>query len=249
MARKRKDDFNDEDIMEAFNQSRVPKERYVAPDICQLPALKFKFKNDKQKEYNNSIKSSDITFCLGPAGVGKSAVALHAALELLKDPNTSYNKIIITRPIVESYESLGFLPGDVNEKIEPYLMPLKNICEEIIGDKYTKQLFESNFIRFQPIAYCRGLNFRNCIVLVEESQNLLLEQIKLLITRISDNCKMIFSGDTRQNDINKKHVVFEKVARECYRLDEVGLVEFNSSHVVRHPLIEKILPILDEFGD
>ena len=161
---------------------------------------KEKFLSESQKKYYELLKNNQITICSGPAGVGKSYVAMKAAIDLLADPTTPYEKIIIVRPAVEAEEKLGSLPGNVEEKLDPYIFPSYYLMNKLIGKEVRETLKNYDIIEVFALAYMRGMNIDNSILIFEEAQNSTPNQMKLLLTRIGFNSKFFISGDLEQTD-------------------------------------------------
>jgi phosphate starvation-inducible PhoH-like protein len=159
-----------------------------------------KFLTASQKNYYDLLCENEITICSGPAGVGKSYIAMKAAVDLLVDPSTPYEKIIIVRPAVEAEEKLGSLPGNVEEKLDPYIFPSYYLLNKIIGKQNREKLKEVEAIEVFALAYMRGMNIDNSILIFEEAQNSSPKQMKLLLTRIGYNSKFFISGDLDQTD-------------------------------------------------
>jgi phosphate starvation-inducible protein PhoH and related proteins len=168
---------------------------------------KDKFLTTNQKKYYETLIESEITVCSGPAGVGKSYITMKAALDLLADPETPYEKIIIVRPAVEAEEKLGSLPGNVEEKLDPYIFPSYYLMNKIIGKESREKLKDADIIEVFALAFMRGMNIDNSILIFEEGQNATPSQMKLLLTRIGFNSKFFISGDVEQSDKykNKTH--------------------------------------------
>ena len=204
---------------------------------------KEKFLSESQKLYYEKLKSSEITICSGPAGVGKSYIAMKAAIDLLADPNTPYEKIIIVRPAVEAEEKLGSLPGNVEEKLDPYIFPSYYLLNKIIGKDAREKLKDIEAIEVFALAYMRGMNIDNSILIFEEAQNATPNQMKLLLTRIGFNSKFFISGDLEQTDRykDKTHSGLWDAMKRFSDLDNIGTHEFKDTDVVRNPLITKIL--------
>jgi phosphate starvation-inducible PhoH-like protein len=204
---------------------------------------KQKFLSDNQKNYYDILNKSQITICSGPAGVGKSYIAMKCALDLLSDPETPYEKIIIVRPAVEAEEKLGSLPGGVEEKLDPYIFPSYYLMNKIIGKECREKLKEIEAIEVFALAYMRGMNIDNSILIFEEAQNSTPCQMKLLLTRIGFNSKFFISGDLEQFDRHKDKTQtgLWDALKKFQDLDDVGTFEFNPEDVVRNPLISKIL--------
>ena len=204
---------------------------------------KEKFLSDNQKIYYDLLRKNQITLCSGPAGVGKSYIAMKAALDILADPQSPYEKIIIVRPAVEAEEKLGSLPGNVEEKLDPYIFPSYYLMNKIIGKESREKLKENDIIEVFALAYMRGMNIDNSILIFEEAQNSTPNQMKLLLTRIGFNSKFFISGDLEQTDRykDKTHTGLYDALKKFKELDDVGIFEFEAKDVVRNPLIGKIL--------
>jgi len=204
---------------------------------------KNKFLSESQKTYYEKLCTHQITICSGPAGVGKSYIAMKAAVDLLSDPNTPYEKIIIVRPAVEAEEKLGSLPGNVEEKLDPYIFPSFYLLNKIIGKETREKLKESEIIEVFALAYMRGMNIDNSILIFEEAQNSTPNQMKLLLTRIGFNSKFFISGDLEQTDRykDKTHSGLWDAIKRFKEMDDVGTHVFSDEDVVRNPLITKIL--------
>ena len=168
---------------------------------------KNKFLTENQKEYYNILVSNQITICSGPAGVGKSYIAMKAAVDLLMENDNGYEKIIIVRPAVEAEEKLGALPGNLEEKLDPYIFPSYYLLNKIIGKDAREKLKELEVIEVFALAYMRGMNIDNSILIFEEAQNSTPNQMKLLLTRIGSNSKFFISGDLEQTDRYKDKTI------------------------------------------
>lgn len=213
--------------------------------ICSIikKKTKEKFLSESQKEYYHKLTNNQITICSGPAGVGKSYIAMKCAIDLLSDPNTPYEKIIIVRPAVEAEEKLGSLPGNVEEKLDPYIFPSYYLLNKIIGKDIRERLKEIEAIEVFALAYMRGMNIDNSILIFEEAQNSTPSQMKLLLTRIGFNSKFFISGDLEQFDRHKDKTqtgLWDAIKR-FQGMDDVALYEFKDTDVVRNALISKIL--------
>ena len=209
---------------------------------------KEKFLTKSQEDYWNVLEENQITFCFGPAGVGKSYIAMKKAVDLLWDDNNKYEKIIIVRPAVEAEENLGSLPGGLDEKLDPYIYPSFYLLNKIMGREAKEKLKEEGIIEVAALAYMRGWNVDNTILVFEEAQNATPSQIKLLITRIGYNSKFFISGDLEQSDKFKdktKSGLYDAKMR-FNGIKNIGLFEFtNLNDVVRNPLISEILKKYD----
>jgi phosphate starvation-inducible PhoH-like protein len=210
---------------------------------------KEKFLTTNQKKYYETLIASEITICSGPAGVGKSYITMKAALDLLADPETPYEKIIIVRPAVEAEEKLGSLPGNVEEKLDPYIFPSYYLMNKIIGKENREKLKDADIIEVFALAFMRGMNIDNSILIFEEGQNATPSQMKLLLTRIGFNSKFFISGDVEQSDKykNKTHSGLWD-AIEKFREDrDISVFEFkDKKDIIRNPLISRILSKYDK---
>jgi len=212
---------------------------------------KNKFLSDHQEEYYNLLKEKEITICSGPAGVGKSFISMKAAVDLLIDPNNSYEKIIIVRPAVEAEEKLGSLPGNLEEKLDPYIFPSYYLLNKIIGKEAREELKKADIIEVFALAYMRGMNIDNSILIFEEAQNSTPNQMKLLVTRIGYNSKFFISGDLEQTDRYKDKTqsgLYDALKR-FKNVNKIGLYDFRDAKNVRNPLITKILDKYEENRD
>ena len=205
---------------------------------------KEKFLTENQRKYYQTLIDNEITICSGPAGVGKSYIVMKAAVDLLSDPKSPYDKIIIVRPAVEAEEKLGSLPGNVEEKLDPYIFPSYYLLNKIIGKEARESLKEIEAIEVFALAYMRGMNIDNSILIFEEGQNATPSQMKLLLTRIGFNSKFFISGDVEQSDRYKdKRQSGLWDAIEKFRGDNnIAIFEFkDKKDIVRNPIIGKIL--------
>ena len=206
-----------------------------------------KFLSENQKEYYNKLVNNEITICSGPAGVGKSFVAMRAAIDLLMDENNSYEKLIIVRPAVEAEEKLGSLPGNLEEKLDPYIFPSYYLLNKIIGKESREKLKQNDVIEVFALAYMRGMNIDNSILIFEESQNSTPSQMKLLLTRIGFNSKFFISGDVEQTDRyrDKTQSGLYDALKRFRDIEGVGVFEFKNEDIIRNPIISKILDKYD----
>jgi len=212
---------------------------------------KNKFLSDHQEEYYNILKENEITICSGPAGVGKSYISMKAAVDLLMDPNNGYEKLIIVRPAVEAEEKLGSLPGNLEEKLDPYIFPSYYLLNKIIGKEAREELKKADIIEVFALAYMRGMNIDNSILIFEESQNSTPNQMKLLLTRIGFNSKFFISGDLEQTDRykDKKQSGLYDALQRFKNVNNIGVYDFRNAKNVRNPLISKILDKYEENRD
>lgn len=237
------------------SSSQIPNEegkivKTKKEQICSIikKKTKQKFLSESQKEYYEKLISNQITICSGPAGVGKSYIAMKCAIDLLSDPQNSYEKIIIVRPAVEAEEKLGSLPGNVEEKLDPYIFPSYYLLNKIIGKETREQLKEIEAIEIFALAYMRGMNIDNSILIFEEAQNSTPSQMKLLVTRIGFNSKFFISGDLEQFDRHKDKTQtgLWDAMKKFRELPSIGVHEFGENDIVRNPLITQILKRYEE---
>ena len=193
-----------------------------------------------QKQYIQSIRKNDIVFGVGPAGTGKTYLAVVMAVSALKSGKV--NKIVLTRPAVEAGESLGFLPGDLKEKVDPYLRPLYDALYDILGNEPTQRLIDRGIIEIAPLAYMRGRTLDDAFVILDEAQNTTEAQMKMFLTRLGFGSKMVVTGDQSQIDLPRKAKSGLVVALDILRdVEGIGFIMLDGSDVVRHPLVGKIV--------
>lgn len=218
--------------------------------ICSIvkKKTKQKFLSESQKHYYDILTNNQITICSGPAGVGKSYIAMKCAVDLLVDPETPYEKIIIVRPAVEAEEKLGSLPGNVEEKLDPYIFPSYYLLNKIVGKDIREKLKDIEAIEVFALAYMRGMNIDNSILIFEEAQNSTPSQMKLLLTRIGFNSKFFISGDLEQFDRHKDKTQtgLWDALKKFNDVHDIGVFEFNPEDIVRNPLISNILKKYEE---
>ena len=218
--------------------------------ICSIvkKKTKQKFLSESQKHYYDILTNNQITICSGPAGVGKSYIAMKCELDLLVDPETPYEKLIIVRPAVEAEEKLGSLPGNVEEKLDPYIFPSYYLLNKIIGKDVREKLKDIEAIEVFALAYMRGMNIDNSILIFEEAQNSTPSQMKLLLTRIGFNSKFFISGDLEQFDRHKDktHTGLWDALQKFQDMNDIGTFEFGGQDIVRNPLITGILKRYEE---
>lgn len=193
-----------------------------------------------QKIFIDSISRNDLTFAIGPAGTGKTYLAVVYAVACLK--NQEYKKIILTRPAVEAGENLGFLPGDLKEKVDPYLRPLYDALHDMLGVEQTLKMLEKGQIEIAPLAYMRGRTLDNAFVILDEAQNTLPSQMKMFLTRMGFKSKIVVTGDITQIDLRKdQQSGLIQAVGLLKSVEEIAFVEMTTADVVRHPLVAKIL--------
>jgi len=243
--RKRKTTIKKEETQTEF-KPKLTKKELISQIIKKK--TKQKFLSESQRIYYDILTKNQITICSGPAGVGKSYISMKTAVDLLSDPTTPYEKIVIVRPAVEAEEKLGSLPGNVEEKLDPYIFPSYYLLNKIIGKEAREKLKEIDVVEVFALAYMRGMNIDNSILIFEEAQNSTPNQMKLLLTRIGFNSKFFISGDLEQFDRHKDKTQtgLWDALKKFRDMDDVGVFEFNPEDVVRNPLISKILEKYEE---
>ena len=200
-------------------------------------------KNPAQESYADLIQESTITFCKGPAGTGKTYIAAYFALQALL--HDEVRRVILTRPIIAT-EDIGYLPGDMLEKIHPYILPLLDAIEDHVGPTKAKELLNFGGVEIAPLAYMRGRSLNDAFVILDEAQNTTPEQMKMFLTRLGYNSRMVITGDSTQSDLQIPLNGLQWAADRLRGTNpDIGVMEFNSSHIVRNPLIESMLSHLD----
>lgn len=210
----------------------------IINDVRNRP---IRVKNLGQRNYIQSIKQNEITIGIGPAGTGKTFLAVAMAVSAFKKGEV--DKIIITRPAVEAGESLGFLPGDLKEKVDPYLRPIYDAMGAILGSEQSGRLIERGTVEVAPLAYMRGRTLDNAFIILDEAQNTTPSQMKMFLTRLGFNSKMVVNGDVSQIDLprgNRQSGLIQ-ARRILANLKSIGIVEFSHNDVVRHPLVGLIV--------
>lgn len=198
-----------------------------------------------QKRYIESINNNDIVFGIGPAGTGKTYLAIALACQAFR--NKQFERIILTRPAVEAGESLGFLPGDLKEKVDPYLRPVYDALFEIIGGEQYQKYIEKGLIEIAPLAYMRGRTLDKSFIILDEAQNTTPEQMKMFLTRLGYSSKMVITGDLTQTDLPRGKMSGLKNAIELLRHTKgIGIEELQKVDIVRHPLVRKVIEVYEQ---
>ncbi len=203
-------------------------------------------RSKKQIEYFNLVKKKEMVFCCGPAGTGKTYLAVAFAVSMLK--SGAVDKIILTRPAVEAGERLGFLPGDLKEKIDPYLRPIYDALNDMLSFSEVMKKIETGFIEIAPLAFMRGRTLSNAFIILDEAQNTTSVQMKMFMTRLGENSKMIINGDLSQVDLpsGTKSGLRESI-KILGDIEDIGFIEFGNKDVVRNPLVSKIVKNYEKF--
>ncbi len=228
-TRAQKQDYSNQD------EGIYERQLYSAP--IKLYSAPLEARNAKQEKYIKAVKNKIVTFGIGPAGTGKTFIATVVACDMLM--NGEIDKIIITRPAVEAGEKLGFLPGDEDEKYAPYIAPFREIMNERIGKSKVDYLIKTGAIKAEPFAYMRGKTFKDAFVILDEAQNTTKTQLKLLLTRIGENCRVVVDGDIDQTDIHNSGLQ-DAIDRLSY-IPTISVVEFNQNEVVRSGICGEIV--------
>ena len=199
-----------------------------------------KGRGQHQKEYLDKIKAKDLAFGIGPAGTGKTYLAVACAVDALV--NDEVDRLVLVRPAVEAGERLGFLPGDLSQKIDPYLRPMYDALYEMMGTEKVAKLLEQNIIEIAPLAYMRGRTLNDAFIILDEAQNTTIEQMKMFLTRIGFGSKAVVTGDITQVDLPREKVSGLRHAMKLLEnIEGIGITHFNAEDVVRHPLVKKIV--------
>lgn len=210
----------------------------LVPLSCRGTTEPLVAKTESQKRYLSALKNYQLVFATGPAGTGKTFLCGTVAADALR--NQTIDKLIITRPAVEAGESLGFLPGELDEKFEPFLRPFRDVLDERLGKTFVDYLIKVGRIEAAPMAYMRGRTFKNSIVILDEAQNTTPNQMKLFLTRVGENCRVVVNGDINQKDIVGQSGLDDAIKRLSY-IPSVKVVEFNRNDIVRSGLVQEIV--------
>lgn len=234
-------------IQSHLNLSLSKKAEVIDSDIhIRTPKKIVRPRGGNQQSYIKNINNYEINFGIGDAGTGKTYIAVAAAVEALLSDKVQ--RIVLIRPAVEAGEKLGFLPGDLSQKVDPYLRPLYDGLYEMLGVEKTAKLIEKEVIEVAPLAYLRGRTLNNSFIIMDESQNTTVEQMKMVLTRIGFGSKAVINGDLTQVDL-PKHITsgLDHVIHVLKETDGIGITQFSSNDVVRHPLVRKIIDAYKKF--
>jgi len=221
------DDKNNSNIQSLDQLIKTPRRSVIA-------------RSEKQAQYIKALKENDIVMALGPAGTGKSFLAVSVGITMLMEKKVE--KIILSRPAVEAGEKLGFLPGDMKDKVDPYLRPLYDALYDLFGFQKIQKKIDTGEIEIAPLAFMRGRTLKNSFAILDEAQNATSTQIKMFLTRIGENSKLVVNGDPSQVDLlNKSNSGLIKSKNILSKIKEIKTIEFDHRDVVRHPLVSKII--------
>lgn len=207
-------------------------------------------RNESQAKYLQAIENNVVTLGSGPAGTGKTYLAVYEALK--HHWSKEIKRIVIARPAVEAGEKLGFLPGDLKDKVDPYMRPIYDAFYDLMGIMLTQEKMERGYIEIAPLAYMRGRTFNNCFIILDEAQNATLEQLKMAVTRVGENCKLVINGDPLQTDLPRRRdqeVGLVTLQRILTGVEDVEVMSFGSSDIVRSRVVTNIIQAFEKFED
>ena len=234
--------IENKDILSSIDKFMINEKvkNHNVTDIIKTPKKSIIPRSEKQKKYVRALRQSDVVISAGPAGTGKTFLAVAVGLTLLLEKKIE--KIILSRPAVEAGERLGFLPGDMKEKVDPYLRPLYDSLYDLFHFEKIQRMIEIGDIEIAPLAFMRGRTLKNSFAILDEAQNATDTQIKMFLTRIGENSKIVVNGDPSQIDLpNKKMSGLDRSKKLLSHLNEISVIDFDHSDVVRHPLVSKIV--------
>ena len=219
----------------------------AADVVIQQPGVTIRPRTEGQREYLEAIRDHDLVFCVGPAGTGKTYLAVATAVEALKDKR--YRKIVLVRPAVEAGESLGFLPGDLQAKINPYLRPLLDALGEMMDYDQLKRYTSDDIIEVAPLAYMRGRTLNNAFIIMDEAQNTTISQMKMFLTRMGANSKVVVTGDATQVDLPRQtQSGMTDALKRLGKIEGLACVRLGTKDIVRHRLVNDIVKAYDKGG-
>ena len=242
--------IENKDILSSIDQFMINEKvkNTNVTDIIKTPKKSIIPRSEKQKEYVRALREKEIVISAGPAGTGKTFLAVAIGLTMLLEKKIE--RIILSRPAVEAGERLGFLPGDMKEKVDPYLRPLYDSLYDLFHFEKIQRMIEIGDIEIAPLAFMRGRTLKNSFAILDEAQNATNTQIKMFLTRIGENSKIVVNGDPSQIDLpNKKTSGLDRSKKLLSNLNEISVVDFDHSDVVRHPLVSKIVKAYSNNND
>lgn len=236
-----------EELIKSIDKVNSKKERKVKFQTFKKMIEEKIVLKESQEKYSETIKNNQITFAVGAAGTSKTFTACFTLLKMLFDGKI--DRIVFTKPIKESGESLGHLPGTIDEKMEPYVESFIYTCKEIIKPDIIDYLIESGYIECRPLAYMRGITLKKCGMFLDEAQNTTYNQLMLYITRLGDESKMIIAGDMTQRDIGKKDAIFNQFINMLSSVKGVGIHHFKREDIVRNPILIEITDLYEKWKE
>jgi phosphate starvation-inducible PhoH-like protein len=243
---KHKEKLDPEDVRAMLEIVQAPAERAVSPSLTVQHSGRFvRPRTDGQARYIQAMRDHDVTLCVGPAGTGKSYLAVGMAVTLLRQG--AVKRIVLVRPAVEAGERLGYLPGDLIAKINPYLRPLFDAMNEMMEPEQVRRYMENDIIEIAPLAYMRGRTLNHAAIILDEGQNTTVPQMKMFLTRLGENSKMIVTGDITQIDLPRtiRSGMIDAVNR-LKKIDRLAIVYLDQSDVVRHTLVQRIVKAYED---
>ena len=238
--------INDEDILDIIKGRQTKEEGVKGVIVYNISGKPIKCKSENQQKLVDAFENNDMIFATGPAGTGKTYLSIALAVRALKEK--AIRKIILSRPAVEAGEKLGFLPGDLQSKVDPYLRPLYDALYQIMGAESFQKNMEKGLIEVAPLAYMRGRTLDNAFIILDEAQNTTPAQMKMFLTRIGFGSKAVITGDATQKDLSPGTTSGLDVALKVLKkVDEIGICELTSQDVVRHPVVQKIVKAYEDY--
>ena len=238
--------LSDEDILDILKGKRTRDEVPEGVIVYSMTGRPIKARSENQQQLIEAYENNDLVLAVGPAGTGKTYLSIALAVKALKEKTAK--KIILSRPAVEAGEKLGFLPGDMKEKIDPYLQPLYDALEDMIPQVKLQDMMEKHIIQIAPLAFMRGRTLSDAVVILDEAQNTTPAQIRMFLTRMGWNTKMIITGDTSQIDLpSKAKSGLVEALNILQGIEGIGVVRLNQHDIVRHKLVTRIVNAYDEF--
>ena len=238
--------ITEEDILDIIKGNPTKNDAVKDVVVYNISGKPIKSRNANQQRLVDLFEEKDMVFAVGPAGTGKTYLSIALAVKYLKEKRA--RKIILSRPAVEAGEKLGFLPGDMKDKIDPYLQPLYDALEDLMPTVKLQDMMETHIIQIAPLAFMRGRTLSDAVVILDEAQNTTAAQIKMFLTRMGWNTKMIITGDMTQVDLPKDTMSGLRVAMRILKgIDDIGFVEFNKKDIVRNKLVSRIVNAYEEY--